>query len=71
LSRRAFDVMATVAAANSDMDNALSVRNDLPADIATKLSRRVRAATEARMAKLIREDLTPKRGPLVLRGPGR
>ena len=70
ISRRSFDLMASVASNEPDMDKALAVRSDLPVDIATKLSRRVRTATEARMSKLIKEDLTPKRGPFVLRGPG-
>jgi len=70
LSRRSFDVMASVASADPDMDKALAVRDDLPVDIASKLSRKMRAGTEARMAKLIKDDLAPKRAPLVLRGPG-
>jgi len=70
LSRRSFDLMANVASADPDMDKALAVRSDIPPDLANKLSRRVRAATEARMSKLIKEDLAPKRAPLVLRGPG-
>ncbi len=69
LSHMSFDVMANVASTDPDMDKALAGRTDVPIDIANKLSRRVRAATEVRMSKLIREDLARKRPPLILRGP--
>lgn len=71
LSHKCFDLMASVASADAEMGKALAGREDLPVDIATKLSRKLRAGTEARMAKLLKDDLTPKRAPLVLRGPGR
>jgi uncharacterized protein (DUF2336 family) len=70
LSRTSFEVMASVASSDTDLDKALAVRSDIPAEVAHKLSRRVRAATEARMSKLIKDDLARKRPPLVLRGPG-
>jgi uncharacterized protein (DUF2336 family) len=69
LSRKSFDAMADVAPSDADLNKALASRDDLPLDIATKLSQRTGMATTARLAQMLKDDLKPKRGPLVLRGP--
>ena len=69
LTRRSFDLLTGIALADPTMDKALAQREDLPEELAAKLSKRLHTDTELRLSKIIKSDLEPKRAPFVLRGP--
>jgi len=70
ISRRGFDVLSGVATAQTDMDEALARRSDLPVEIARNLYRRIGERMQARLDELIARDLARGRRPYVLRQLG-
>lgn len=54
LSRKSFDVMADAAAADADLDKALSQREDLPVEIASQLEERANRERNERRVQSVR-----------------
>lgn len=67
ISSRGFDVLSTIAADHSEMDEALARRADLPTAIARNLFRRLGERMRARIDELVARDLARGRRAFVLR----
>ena len=68
LTRQQLGMLSDIAIHDPEMDDALSNRDDLPVEIARKLSKQMSRDKTSRMTDMVSKDITRKRPGLFLRG---